>query len=223
MRPGASVLEIGAGNGVQALELSRKGFQVVAVDLATSTYAAHRVFPIIDYDGDHLPFPNESFDIVISSNVLEHVHGFGGLMRESARVLKKDGYCVHAMPSPWWRLWTFVSGYADLPPYLVAVFTGRHAARRGGLIGILKGIFGRVLPISHGKIYPGAAELFVYRLRFWRKRFERHGFDVLRAEPMGLFYTGWHFRGRRMSIATRERLARWLGSACYLYVVRPRK
>ena len=48
---GARVLEIGAGTGKQALELQRRGFEVTAIEVADSNYAAHRVFPIKDYDG----------------------------------------------------------------------------------------------------------------------------------------------------------------------------
>src|SRR5579883_1076213 len=55
---GAHILEIGAGTGQQARELNRRGFDVTAVEIASSNYAADRVFPIIDYDGTHLPFDN---------------------------------------------------------------------------------------------------------------------------------------------------------------------
>src|SRR5438105_12903604 len=70
---GARVLEIGAGTGKQALELQRRGFEVSAIELADSNYAAHRVFPIKDYDGRSIPLPDASVDVVFSSNVLEHV------------------------------------------------------------------------------------------------------------------------------------------------------
>jgi ubiquinone/menaquinone biosynthesis C-methylase UbiE len=39
---GACILEIGGGTGRQALELLRRGFQVTAIDLASSSYPAHR-------------------------------------------------------------------------------------------------------------------------------------------------------------------------------------
>src|SRR5262249_25296470 len=70
---GARILEIGAGTGKQALELQRRGFEVTAVEIADSNYAAHRVFPIKDYDGRTIPLADASVDVVFSSNVLEHV------------------------------------------------------------------------------------------------------------------------------------------------------
>src|SRR5262249_6123634 len=39
---GGRVLEIGAGTGKQALELQRRGFEVTAIEIAESNYAAHR-------------------------------------------------------------------------------------------------------------------------------------------------------------------------------------
>src|SRR6185295_18024588 len=81
--PGARVLEIGGGSGYQALRLGQLGFEVCAVDVAGSTYAADMVFPVQIYDGKHLPFPDESFDVVFSSNVLEHIREPGEVHREA--------------------------------------------------------------------------------------------------------------------------------------------
>ena len=55
--PGAQILEIGAGTGQQALELQRRGFDVTAIEIPDSNYAANRVYPIVDYDGRHIPLP----------------------------------------------------------------------------------------------------------------------------------------------------------------------
>src|SRR4051812_49095426 len=72
-RPGARILDIGAGTGQQALEFSQRGFTVEAIDVPDSLYSGAHVFPVKQYDGLTLPFPDGSFDIVFSSSVLEHV------------------------------------------------------------------------------------------------------------------------------------------------------
>jgi SAM-dependent methyltransferase len=61
-----------------------------------------------------MPFPDDSFDVVFSSNVLEHVRDRRRLYAEIGRVLKPGGYCLHAMPSGTWSFWTIVSHYLNL-------------------------------------------------------------------------------------------------------------
>ena len=58
---GARVLEIGGGTGTQALELHRRGFDVTAIEIPDSNYAANRVFPIKDYDGRTIPLPDSQY------------------------------------------------------------------------------------------------------------------------------------------------------------------
>src|SRR5262245_3274993 len=46
-----------------------------------------------------IPFPDGTFDLVYSSNVLEHVMELDPVFRECARVLKPDGLAVHVYPA----------------------------------------------------------------------------------------------------------------------------
>lgn len=45
-----------------------------------------------------LPIENESYDNVLLINVLEHIHNYKGLLRESARIIKKNGTIIIAVP-----------------------------------------------------------------------------------------------------------------------------
>src|SRR5436309_261412 len=71
--PGARILEIGGGTGYQAKLLADRGFKVATIDVGTSNYKDERVFPVTEYDGKVFPFPDATFDVVFSSNVLEHI------------------------------------------------------------------------------------------------------------------------------------------------------
>jgi protein-L-isoaspartate O-methyltransferase len=51
LSPASRILEIGAGTGEQAADLSRRGFDVSAIEIADSAYSAQRVYPITDYNG----------------------------------------------------------------------------------------------------------------------------------------------------------------------------
>lgn len=53
------------------------------------------------FDGKTIPMPDESFDIVICTQVLEHVEDSENLLMECHRVLKKDGELFLTMPFVW--------------------------------------------------------------------------------------------------------------------------
>lgn len=214
----AKILEIGAGTGYQARALAAQGFDVTAVDVPESDFIGNSLCPIIRYDGRRLPFADATFDSVLSSNVLEHVPHLNELLTETCRVLRPGGVCVHAMPSSTWRLWTSLTGFVDVWPFLwIALSGGTY-----GITAISHGIASRLLPLPHGVNGNALTELWTFSRRRWHRTFRRAGFDVVTAEPMGLFYTGHMVLGRRWSIASRRRASRWLGSACIAYVVQPR-
>jgi SAM-dependent methyltransferase len=54
--------------------------------------------PDVLYDGDRLPFPDRSFDTVLSIQVLEHTPQPGRLVREMSRVLADDGLLILLAP-----------------------------------------------------------------------------------------------------------------------------
>ena len=53
------------------------------------------------YDGKTIPFKNEYFDSVFSSEVFEHVFNFEEILRELNRVLKKNSYMLVTLPFIW--------------------------------------------------------------------------------------------------------------------------
>lgn len=54
--------------------------------------------PDVYYDGKRLPFPDESFDTVLSVQVLEHTPDPALLMSEMGRVLKRGGLLIVIVP-----------------------------------------------------------------------------------------------------------------------------
>ena len=70
---GARILDIGCGLGREAFALCDLGFEVVGIDISKEVItrvkqlSADKGYKIsfFDYDGEHLDFPNESFDVVL--------------------------------------------------------------------------------------------------------------------------------------------------------------
>jgi SAM-dependent methyltransferase len=226
-RPGARVLEIGAGTGQQALALTHHGFAVEAIDLATSGYRGARVYPVTDYDGSRIPFPDAAFDIVFSSNVLEHVADLTTLNKEIRRVLKPGGYCVHAMPTHVWRFWTTL---LLLPATMQQMWSARgeilprrpwSGAEWVRLRRAWYDVAKHAAPVRHGERGNIVSELWLFHPRWWRRTFLADGFEIVGDESMGLFYTGTMLLGPHLSMARREQLARLLGSSCHLFELRP--
>jgi SAM-dependent methyltransferase len=228
--PGARVLELGAGTGQQSRELAARGFVVEAVELPDSNYAGDRLFRVTEYDGRHIPFPDRSFDIVYSSNVLEHVPDLGQMHKEIRRVLRTDGRAVHVLPTHAWRFWTTISAFPTGVQYAATLRSQLRPrwppslsdARRLTGAGLQAGrhLASAFRQRRHGERGNLMTETWLFLPEWWRRNFRRNGFEILRDEPMGLFYTGNMVFGTRWSLRTRSRLARVLGSACHIFELR---
>jgi SAM-dependent methyltransferase len=221
MKPaGARILEIGAGTGLQARLLADKGFAVSAIDIPSSNYAARRVHPVLDYDGRRIPFADASFDVVFSSNVLEHVSDLTGMHSEIRRVLAPGGYCVHVMPTAAWRFWTSVSYFPH---------SARNLWRKRRQIASAKGrrnlVYTLVEPFlyqrRHGERGNIFTELWYFRPQWWRANFRRNGFSLVEDRPLRLFYTGNQVCAGDLPMGGRRLAARLFGSATHLFVVTP--
>jgi SAM-dependent methyltransferase len=220
------VLDVGAGTGRQAACLATLGYAVTAVDLPSSSYAAAREFPVIDYDGQHLPLPDGAVEVVFSSNVLEHVTAIAELLAETRRVLVPGGCAVHLLPTPAWRAWTTLTHY----PVIWASALRQLAGARRGAFGPGPGgsrprrrlaqVRELAWPSRHGERGGALTEAWYFSSRFWRGVFDAADFELVHSEAVGLFYTGSMCCAERLPLARRQQLAGWLGSACRLYMLR---
>jgi SAM-dependent methyltransferase len=97
--PGDRTLEIGCGEGRVARDLTARGHSVVAFDpadqLVRAAADADTTGRYAVADGSAIPFPDDSFDIVVAYNVLQVVGDLPGTVREASRVLRAGGVlCV---------------------------------------------------------------------------------------------------------------------------------
>lgn len=103
---GLRVLEIGTGSGVIAACFSEhvgSMGEVVAVDVIDQRILTDGYEFYLVKDA-HLPFPQASFDIIISNHVIEHVRDRAEQrthLSEIRRVLRDDGLGYLATPNRW--------------------------------------------------------------------------------------------------------------------------
>jgi SAM-dependent methyltransferase len=99
---GRAVLEVGCGAGVDLARFARGGAQVTGVDLTASAVALARAnfeqqglageFQVAN--GEDLPFPDSSFDLVYAHGVVQYTANPQRLVDECRRVLKPGGQAV---------------------------------------------------------------------------------------------------------------------------------
>ncbi len=99
---GRRVLEVGCGAGVDLARFAKGGADVVGVDLASSAIDLARAnfaqqglsgdFRVAD--GEALPFPDNSFDLVYAHGVVQYTTDPQRLVGECRRVLKPGGEAV---------------------------------------------------------------------------------------------------------------------------------
>lgn len=83
-----SVLDVGAGTGEMAQAIS--SFRPELIFSGVDVYIRPKTFiPVVKYDGDTLPFDDDSFDAVITVDVLHHCDDPVAVLKECARVSKR--------------------------------------------------------------------------------------------------------------------------------------
>ena len=103
----SSLLDFGCGNGALVQSLLHAGFEAHGCDLSfpsdpsTDALRAGGALALIQTEPYRLPYPDSSFDTVISNQVFEHVLDYAAAVDEIARVLKSGGVALHIFPSRW--------------------------------------------------------------------------------------------------------------------------
>lgn len=98
------ILDFGCGAGQLARELQNLGYDVFGCDvyIAQSNENQGERFRQIQTNPYNIPFENETFDIVLSTSVLEHAQNTEEFFLEIKRVLKTGGYAMHILPGKYY-------------------------------------------------------------------------------------------------------------------------
>jgi hypothetical protein len=102
---GRTVLDAGCGTGYGSRILAAAGAKrVVGIDVDAGVIAENRrrAPPELEFqqgDVGSLELPDDSFDLVVCLEVIEHIDGREGALREMRRVLRDDGVLVISSPN----------------------------------------------------------------------------------------------------------------------------
>ncbi len=118
---GKLVLEVGCGIGTDALEWSRAGNRVVALDYNFPSCQLTRARfkdagaegAFLNGDAENLPFPSDAFDLIYSFGVLHHTPGTERAVLEIYRCLRLGGQAIVMLYYKWSAMvfGTIILGY----------------------------------------------------------------------------------------------------------------
>ncbi len=143
LRDGDTVLDLGCGEG-RHLHAMYHAAQVhaVGVDLGfddvKKTLDVFKSFP--DLEGDflrfsgsvanalNLPFADDTFEVVVCSEVLEHIPDYKQAINEITRILKPGGRLAVSVPRRWPEkiCWALAEGYHNTPGGHVRIFKDKE-------------------------------------------------------------------------------------------------
>ena len=231
---GSCVLESGCGLARYVRYLTDRGWRCTGLEYRKETVnAVRRVWPdleIVQGDVAAAPFPDNSFDAVISLGVVEHFpEGPSGPLREMLRVLKPGGVAIITVPC------------------LNAI---RRFKRRTGLAEVLAlpralaaGIVKRQLRMPTRfrsaykyAVYPAFGAFFEYRMTPAQFASEVHaaGFEILEHRPHAeldgvyhelnpfellIAFRRWKFYPTRLGLWLHENLKRREFFCCHMQMI----
>lgn len=93
------ILDVGCGHGTLLNLFYKGGFRnLYGCDIfERNTNNYH--FDVVDLNIEGLPYNNAEFDLVICSDVLEHLENSSNILREIRRITKNNGYLFLTIPN----------------------------------------------------------------------------------------------------------------------------
>ena len=117
---GSRLLDAGCGTGSFSVQAARLGANVISLDVGKNLLKETRrkgIAAVVAADAARMPIRDRSFDIVVSSECIEHTLSPPDTMRELIRVLRPGGWLVVTCPNAVWRWSCTIANAFHLRPY----------------------------------------------------------------------------------------------------------
>jgi 2-polyprenyl-3-methyl-5-hydroxy-6-metoxy-1,4-benzoquinol methylase len=168
---GLTVLDAGCGEGYLSRILARKGAVVTGVDFSASLIEAARTQNLADalpisFDNnsvDNLPYPTNTFDLVVCNHLMNDLYDPSEPISEFARVLRNGGRLIILMLHP--------------------CFYNKHAERAQATNGIVASSYFETRSVEQefevdGLISPAANTAWFRPLEFYTEELRKSGFAI---------------------------------------------
>lgn len=207
----ASGLELGCGGGFQSGLLTRYVDKLISSDFALDKLEGPTngavEFRVCDAENVDQTFERGQFDLVFSSNLLEHLPDPSRALRGCHHVLADDGIAIHVMPSQFWKacqlafyipdlLATGIEQFTELGPRQL-IERARHeepgSINNPKTVRARRSLLQRALsPEPHGVSAGHWQELKAFSKARWCQLIAAAGFELLAVRP-GPVASGYGF------------------------------
>lgn len=127
LKPHYLILDVGAGSGfVKEMNYKDLAAKVTGIDMDPAVLENPFLDDAYIVNGTDIPFEENTFDVVVSDNVLEHLEFPDQVFSEIARVLKPGGKFIIKTPNKW----HYMSLIASCTPHWFHVFYNSLRGRK---------------------------------------------------------------------------------------------
>ena len=206
-------LELGAGDGFQSILLAKYVSKLISTDLNPNKLKreSNKSIEYVICDAEEIKeyFNKRQFDLVFSSNLLEHLPNPDKALNGIYDVLKDDGITIHVMPSPFWKFCYLLLYYPNLCVSVLEEMTEKDGDSKkiGKMIRKLKGstnnleqnkqgpqlgnnpkiqraprsfMYRLLVPEPHGVSISHVKEFYAFSKYRWIKQFEKANLDLVK-------------------------------------------
>lgn len=224
-------LELGCGDGTQSGKLLLYCDSLISTDMNLSRIIHNdnnRNVEFQQLDAQDLSeLPDNHFDMIFSSNLLEHLHNVEDCLSHCFRITKTDSIIIHAVPNRIWKVFNYILYY---PVHFIAVLNKIFNVKRNNedtikvisnsvqlddnLRPIVKKSFLSIfLPHIHGISKTHMREFIDWQEKKRIVLFEKFGFEVIKIVRLP-FYYGYGLQFKLFHII--GNLIRLSSSTCFI-------
>jgi len=206
------VLEPGCGDGSQSSLLKERSQFLLSTDYRSDALPKHerKVLKFLVCDVDRLPFRGSTFDVIFSSNLLEHVEYVDRALTEMSACLRDGGMMIHTVPNVTWKIvqlllfypfivWRGISALLSArPPRPIQNVTDATIRFESNVKsvpenrGVMTWLSRKLIPPIHGAAKSHLAEICRFSRSYWERVFSRNNLEIHARVKMP-FYSPYGF------------------------------